>query len=397
MVKIITGLRRCGKSFLLFRLYHDHLLSRGVAPDHILEYSLEDLTNVDLLDPRALLAHIRTQVRDVEKYYILLDEIQLVENFEGLLNSLLHFRNVEVFVTGSNSRFLSSDIVTGFRGRGYEIRLHPFCYREFLQAGYASEDEAWDDFVNYGGIPVVLTGDTPEEKMELLNQLFRQVYVKDIRERHKLRHPGEFDELLDLLASSVGSLTSPLKLSRTFQSVKQKRISDLTLRSYLDHLEDAFLVSHAQRYDLRGKRYINSPMKYYFEDVGLRNARLGFRQQEENHLMENILFNELKVRGCKVDVGVVPIREVVDGKHVETKLEIDFVAYRGSKKYYLQSAFEMPNGDKAAQENRPLLAIRDSFKKIIVVKDNISVRRDEYGIATIGIRKFLQDPESLEV
>lgn len=397
LIKIITGIRRCGKSFLLSNLFHDHLLRSGTPEDHILEYSLETLDNAELRKPRAMLSAIRSRIADSRKYYILLDEIQLMEGFEELLNTLLHLRNADIYVTGSNSRFFSHDIITEFRGRGCEIRLHPLCFREFASAFDGTEDDAWDSYFNYGGMPLVLSHSTTEGKMDYLEQLFKQVYETDILERHHIRHPDELDELLDILASSVGSLTNPKRLSDTFQSVKGKRTNVKTLRSYIDHLRNAFLVDRAQRYDVKGKKYINSPMKYYFEDVGLRNIRLGFRQQEENHIMENIIFNELKVRGCKVDVGVVPIQEIAkDGKHIQKQLEIDFIAYKGSKKYYVQSAFAMLDTGKSEQEKRPLLKVDDSFGKIIVVRDNIGIRRDEKGITTIGLRKFLLDEDSLD-
>ena len=397
LVKIVTGIRRCGKSYLLFELFREHLLQTGIQADHILEYNLDSLDNVALREPLAMLTAIRSRLSDKGKYYILLDEIQLMKGFEELLNTLLHHRNVEIYVTGSNSRFLSRDIVTDFRGRGSEIRLHPLCFREYLSAFDGSEDEALDNFFNYGGIPLILSYPSPEGKMDYLDQLFRQVYETDIQERHGIRNMEEFDELLNVLASAVGSLTNPQKLSDTFRSVKKKPISPHTLRAYIAHLEDAFLVEKAMRFDVKGKKYINTPMKYYFEDVGLRNIRLGLRQQEENHIMENIIFNELRGRGCKVDVGVLPIQEFDSaGSHHSKQLEIDFIAYRGSRKYYIQSAFSVFDADKAEQERRPLLKVADSFKKIIIVRDNIGVRHDDFGITTIGLRKFLLDENSLE-
>ena len=397
LVKIVTGIRRCGKSYLLFELFREHLLRSGVPADHILEYNLDMLDNVALREPMAMLLSIRSRLVDDRKYYIFLDEIQLMKGFEELLNTLLHHRNVDIYVTGSNSRFLSKDIVTDFRGRSLEIRLHPLSFREYLSAFDGSEDDAWDNFFNYGGIPLVLSYPSPEGKMDYLDQLFRQVYVTDIQERHGIRNMEEFDELLNVLASAVGSLTNPQKLSATFRSVKKKSISPHTLRTYIAHLEDAFLLERAMRFDVKGKKYINTPMKFYFEDVGLRNIRLGLRQQEENHIMENIIYNELRVRGCKVDVGVVPIQEFDhDGVHHSRQLEIDFVVYRGSRKYYVQSAFSMADADKAEQERRPLLKVPDSFRKIIVVRDNIGIRHDDFGITTIGLRKFLLDENSLE-
>jgi uncharacterized protein len=398
LVKIITGIRRCGKSYLLFELFHDYLVSNGCSEDHIIEYSLDDLGNEGLREPHAMLAAIKSRIVDRGKYYVFLDEVQLIENFESLLNTLLHLRNVEVYVTGSNSRFLSHDIVTDFRGRGLEIRMHPLCFREFSSVYEGSLDQCWDDFFNYGGMPLTLSFAKPEQKMDYLEQLFRLVYESDIRERHRIRNGAELDDLLNILASAVGSLTNLKKLSDTFRSLKGKLISPKTLGTYIGYLEDSFLLDRALRYDVKGKKYISTPVKYYFEDVGLRNIRLGLRQQEENHVMENIIFNELKIRGCKVDVGVVPVREMdAEGKSREKKLEIDFVAYRGSQKYYIQSAFAMLDAGKEEQEKRPLIKVGDSFRKIVVVRDNIGVRRDEFGIATIGLRNFLLDPNSLEV
>ena len=398
LVKIITGIRRCGKSYLLFNLFHDYLNKNGVDDQHIIEYSLDSLDNEQLNEPHEMLNAIKSKIADKKKYYIFLDEIQLMPNFESLLNTLLHFRNAEIYVTGSNSKFLSKDIVTEFRGRGDEIRMHPLCFREFASAYPAADDDCWDDYFNYGGMPLVLSYSTPERKMNYLEQLFRQVYEADIMERHHVRNSEEFGELLDVLASAVGSLSNPKKLADTFQSLKGKTISPKTLRSYIGYMEDSFMLSKAIRFDVKGKKYINTPVKYYFEDVGLRNIRLGFRQQEENHIMENIIYNELKIRGCKVDVGVVPVQALDhQGKHHEKKLEIDFVAYLGNKKYYVQSAFAMFDPAKQEQEKRPLLNVGDSFRKLIVVRDNIGVRRDENGITTVGLRKFLLDSNSLEL
>ena len=398
LVKIITGIRRCGKSYLLFNLFHDYLNQTGIDDEHIIEFSMDSLDNEQLNDPHTMLAAVRARIKDRKKYYIFLDEIQMMPGFESLLNTLLHTRNAEVYVTGSNSHFLSKDIVTEFRGRGEEIRMHPLCFREFSLAYAAPDDECWEDYFNYGGMPLVLSYSSSERKMNYLEQLFRQVYEADIKERHHVRNTAEFDELLDVLASAVGSLTNPKKLADTFQSLKGKIISPKTLRSYIDYMEDSFMLNRALRYDVKGKKYINTPLKYYFEDVGLRNIRLGFRQQEENHIMENIIYNELKIRGCKVDVGVVPVQEFdSEGGHHEKKLEIDFVAYLGNQKYYIQSAFDMLDTGKEEQEKRPLLKVGDSFRKLVIVRDNIGVRRDENGITTIGLRKFLLDPNSLEI
>jgi len=398
LIKVVTGVRRCGKSYLLFNLFHDYLIEKGVAEDHIIEVALDDRSNKELRDPDQMLAYLKDRIKDKETYYIILDEVQLLSEFEDVLNSLLHIRNADVYVTGSNSRFLSSDVITEFRGRGDEIRMYPLSFREFCSAYPGSEEDAWEDYYTYGGLPLILTRETDEEKAEYLINLFQKVYLSDIIDRHKIRNREELDELVDILASAVGSLTNPLKLSKTFKSVKNKTISDKTLKKYIDYLTDAFLVSKAVRYDIKGRKYIGSPTKFYFEDVGLRNARLNFRQTEENHIMENIIYNELRIRGYRVDVGLVEIfGKNSDNKTEKKHLEVDFVATKGSEKYYIQSAFTMPTDEKRMQEERPLNAIGDSFKKIIVVKDNIKPRRDEMGIVTMGIRRFLLNKNSLEL
>lgn len=398
LIKIVTGVRRCGKSYLLFNLFHNYLLDKGVQEDHIIEVALDDRSNKALRDPDNMLDHIKARIVDRDIYYIILDEVQLLSEFEDVLNSLLHIRNADVYVTGSNSKFLSSDVITEFRGRGDEIRIHPLSFREYRSACNSSEDEAWDDYFTYGGLPLILSRQTAEEKAEYLTSLFEKVYLNDIIDRHRVRNREELDELVDILASAVGSLTSPLKLTNTFQSVKKKAISDKTLKKYMDYLTDAFLVSKAVRYDIKGRKYIGSPAKYYFEDVGLRNARLNFRQLEENHIMENILYNELRIRGYRVDVGLVEqFGKNSERKTTKKQLEVDFVATKGSEKYYLQSAFTMATPEKQAQEERPLNAIGDSFKKIIVVRDNIRVRRNDRGIVTVGIRNFLLDENSLNL
>ena len=398
LIKVVTGVRRCGKSYLLFNLFHDYLIDKGIPEDHIIEIALDDRSNKELRDPDKILVYIKGRIVDKETYYIILDEVQLLEEFEDVLNSLLRVRNADVYVTGSNSKFLSSDVITEFRGRGDEIRMYPLSFREYNSVFRGSADEAWDDYYNYGGLPLILTRKTDEEKAEYLINLFQKVYLSDIIDRHKIRNREELDELVDILASAVGSLTNPLKLSKTFKSVKNKTISDKTLKNYIDYLTDAFLVSKAVRYDIKGRKYIGSPAKYYFEDIGLRNARLNFRQTEENHIMENIIFNELRIRGYRVDVGLVEIfRKNRENKTEKKHLEVDFVATKGSEKYYIQSAFAMPSDEKREQEERPLNAIGDSFKKIIVVKDNIKVRRNEMGIVTVGIRNFLLNENSLDL
>lgn len=397
LIKVVTGVRRCGKSYLLFHIFHDYLIEKGIEPSHIIEIALDDRSNLKLRNPDVMLAYVKEQIADDKDYYIILDEVQFLEEFEDVLNSFLHIKNADVYVTGSNSKFLSSDVITEFRGRGDEIHVYPLNFREFLSVYDGSRDEAWDEYVMYGGLPFVLYRSTPEEKEEYLLSLFQTVYLSDIIERHHIRHKEELEELINILASATGSLTNSVKLSNTFKSVKNKTISSVTLKKYADYLEDAFLISKAGRYDIKGKKYINSLVKYYFEDVGIRNAKLGFRQVEENHLMENILYNELRNRDYLVDVGMVEtFGKSVDGKTVRKQYEIDFVASRGSRKYYLQSAFAMNNPEKLQQEQNSLLHVNDHFKKIIIVRDSIRPRRDEQGIVTMGILNFLMDESSLE-
>lgn len=398
LIKVVTGVRRCGKSYLLFNLFHNYLLDKGVKEDHIIEIALDDRSNKELRDPDNMLKYVKKRIVDRDTYYIILDEVQLLNEFEDVLNSFLHIRNADVYVTGSNSKFLSSDVITEFRGRGDEIRIYPLSFREYSSVYEGSADEAWDDYFTYGGLPLILSRETAEEKAEYLMSLFQKVYLSDIIDRHKVRNQEELDELVDILASAVGSLTNPLKLANTFKTVKKKTISDKTLKKYMDYLMDAFLVSKAVRYDIKGRKYIGSPSKFYFEDVGLRNARLNFRQMEENHIMENIIYNELRIRGYHVDVGLVEqFGKNSENKTTKKQLEVDFVATKGSERYYLQSAFAMTTPEKQAQEERPLNAIGDSFKKIIIVRDNIKVRRNDMGIVTIGIRNFLLDENSLNL
>ena len=398
LIKIVTGVRRCGKSYLLFNLFHNHLLEEGVDEEHIIEVALDDRSNKELRNPDNMLKFVKERIIDKETYYIILDEVQLLDEFEDVLNSFLHIRNADIYVTGSNSKFLSSDLITEFRGRGDEIRIYTLSFREFVSVYDGSMDEAWDEYFNYGGLPLILSMETVEDKIEYLTSLFQKVYLSDIVERNKVRNKDELDELVDILASAIGSLTNPSKLAKTFRSVKGKAISDKTLKNYIDYLIDAFLISKAKRFDIKGKRYIGSPAKYYFEDIGLRNARLNFRQVEITHIMENIIYNELRIRGYKVDVGLVEHYSTgKDGKRQKKQLEVDFVATKGSEKYYIQSAFAMNNEEKIAQEQRSLVNISDSFKKIIIVADNIKVRRNEEGITTMGLRNFLLDENSLNV
>lgn len=398
LIKVITGVRRCGKSYLLFHLFHNYLLESGIAENHMIEVALDDRSNKNLRDPDTMLQFIKDCIQDKEDYYIILDEVQYMDDFEDVLNSLLHIHNVDIYVTGSNSRFLSSDVITQFRGRGDEIHIYPLCFREYCSAFQGTLDEAWDDYVVYGGLPLILSMEEDEDKTEYLTSLFQKVYISDIVERHSVRNQAELDELVDILASATGSYTNYSKLVKSFKSIKNKTISDKTIKKYVDYLIDAFLISKAVRYDIKGRKYIGSPIKYYFEDVGLRNARLGFRQVEENHLMENIIYNELRIRGYHVDVGIVEHYEKdKNGKRSKKQLEVDFVATKGSEKYYIQSAFSMPTAHKVSQEQRSLLQISDSFRKIVVVGGSRKVRRDEHGIITIGLRNFLLDGGSLKL
>ena len=346
-----------------------------------------------------MLNYINEKITDEELYYILIDEVQLMDEFTDVLNSLMHIRNADVYVTGSNSKFLSTDVVTEFRGRGDEIHVYPLSFKEFTSVYDGSIYQAWDDYYNYGGMPYVVFCDTKKKKQEYVKSLFEKVYISDILERHKkIKNRDELDELLDILSSSIGSLTNPLKLSKTFKSVKNKNISDKTISNYIGYFEDSFLISKAKRYDVKGKRYINSPLKYYFEDIGLRNARLNFRQTEESHVMEKIIYNELKLRGYNVDVGIVEVYETdKKGKRTLKKYEVDFIATQGDNKYYIQSALEMNNEEKAKQERKSLVNINDSFKKIIVVKDDVKPRKDDNGITTIGIFNFLLEENSLDL
>ncbi|MBR6000471.1 MAG: ATP-binding protein [Oxalobacter sp.] len=389
-IKVVTGLRRCGKSYLLMNLFHRHLIESRVEPSHIIEIALDDRVFKELRNPDAMLSAIRKRIADNGQYYIILDEVQMMDEFEDVLNSLLHIQNADVYVTGSNSKFLSSDIITRFRGRGDPIHVHPLSFKEFVSVYDGSLDEAWDDYMTYGGMPQVLDYTLPDDKADYLQRLMQQVYLRDLAERYRLRNDQEFEELLDILASSIGSLTNPTKLSATFKSVKQKTVSDKTISSWLKCLEDVFLIHHAKRYDVKGKKYINTPLKYYFEDLGLRNARVNFRQQEESHLMENAIYNELRMRGFQVDVGIVPIMEKeTKGTVIRKQVEVDFVAGKGNRRIYIQSAMQMPDAEKMKQEKRPFLHIKDAFQRMIVVRNNIKPRIDENGIITMGLPNFL--------
>lgn len=398
LIKVITGIRRSGKSFLLFQIFREYLLKTGVDRSHILSVELDLYENRKYRDPETILGYIRSMITDGDPYYILLDEVQMLADFEEVLNSLMHIPNTDIYVTGSNSRFLSKDIITEFRGRGDEIHIYPLSFREFMTAFDGDRYEGWAQYVTYGGLPLAATLPTERQKAEYLERLFAETYLKDIVERNHVAKEEELGILINVLASSVGSLTNPTRIESTFRSEIHSDISLNTIRQYIEYLKDAFLISEAYRYDVKGRKYIGTPLKYYFEDVGLRNARLGFRQTEENHLMENIIYNELKVRGFQVDAGIVEERIREDGgRRAKKQLEVDFVANMGSRRYYVQSAFSLPDEKKIRQEKASLVRISDSFKKIIVVKDVIPVRRDEDGITTMSIYDFLLNENSLEL
>lgn len=398
MIKVVTGIRRCGKSYLLFNIFKNYLLEYGVTASHIITIELDQRKNKKYRDPDTILDYIESLIEDDEQYYIMLDEVQMLQEFEEVLNSLLHIRNADIYVTGSNSKFLSKDVITEFIGRGDEIHIYPLTFKEFMEAYDGDMYRGWAEYVVYGGLPLTVTMKTEEQKISYLTNLFKETYLKDIIERHHIEKTQELEDLVNILASAIGSLTNPPKIEATFKSAIQSTISLNTIRQYIEHLEDAFIINKANRYNVKGRKYIGTPLKYYFEDVGLRNARLGFRQVEETHLMENIIYNELRSRGYTVDVGVVEKRGTDEnGKEYKNQLEIDFVANLGSKRYYIQSAFSMPTEEKRIQEKASLVSVNDSFKKIIVVKDVVNVTRDEDGITTMSIYDFLLKENSLEL
>ena len=398
MIKVITGIRRCGKSYLIFKLFKHYLKEIHISDDHIIEIALDERKNKNYRNPDVLLDYVENKIKDNELYYLLLDEVQLLDDFEEVLNSLLHIPNLDIYVTGSNSRFLSKDIITEFRGRGDEIHVFPLTFKEYMQGYSGDAYRGFADYIMYGGLPLILSMKTEEQKVEYLTRLFEETYIKDIRERNRIDKIQELNDLINVLASAVGSLTNPSKIEATFKSKLHSDISINTIRQYIAFLQDAFVIHEAQRFDVKGRKYIGSPLKYYFEDVGLRNARLGFRQHEETHLMENILYNELRARGFSVDVGVVPIRKTVSsGERERSQLEIDFIATLGSRKYYIQSAFSLPDEEKIKQEKTPLLNVGDSFKKIIIVHDTLNIRRDDDGITTMNIYDFLLNEHSLDM
>ena len=398
MIKVVTGVRRCGKSYLLFNLFCHHLKEAGIAADHIIKVDLEDRRNKELRDPDALLRYIDSHMTDQQMYYILLDEVQHVNEFEDVLNSYLKIENADVYVTGSNSRFLSTDVITEFRGRGDEIKIAPLCFREFMSVYQGTKEKGLEEYLLYGGLPKVLDYPTMERKVEYLKSLFKKTYLTDIKERYKIKNDDDLEELIDIVASSIGELTNPSKLENTFQTVKHSNITHTTIKSYLDMLQDVFLIERSVRYDIKGRRYIDTPAKYYFSDLGLRNARINFRQYEETHLMENLIYNELRLRGMSVDVGVVVKNEKdANGVSVRKQLEVDFVCNQGSQRYYIQSALRLPSEEKREQEVRSLKSINDSFRKFVITEDLISRYHDNEGITYMNIYEFLLDENSLQI
>lgn len=398
LIKVVTGMRRCGKSYLLFNLFKEYLVNEGVNENHIIEIAFDSFENRKYRDPEVLFPYLMEKIADNEMYYVLLDEVQMLDDFESVLNSLGRKKNVDVYVTGSNAKFLSKDIITEFRGRGDEVHMYPLTYSEFMSVYDGDKQEGWRDYVLFGGIPLVLGFETADQKSDFLKSLFEETYISDITGRNNIRNKAELEELLNILSSAIGSLTNPSKLSATFKSVKNKSISKDTIIKYIDYLKDSFLIDSAIRYDIKGKKYINTPSKYYFTDLGLRNARLNFRQVEETHAMENIIFNELKVRGYNVDVGVVVMNEVdKNGKKIRKQLEVDFVCNKGSKRFYIQSVYALPDKEKMEQEQRSLVNTGDGFKKIIITKDAVAPLYNDEGILVMSVFDFLLNPDSMEI
>ena len=398
LIKVITGMRRCGKSYLLFNLFKDYLISEGIEESHIIEIAFDAYENKQFRDPDVLYPYLKEQIKDDDMYYVLLDEVQLLGEFEAILNSLTRMKNVDVYVTGSNARFLSKDVITEFRGRGDEVHMYPLSFAEFMSVYPGTKQDGWNEYMLYGGLPLVLSFATPDQKIAFLKSLFEETYISDIVGRHNIRNKAELEELLNILSSAIGSLTNPEKLSATFRSVKNKKISSATIRKYIDYLCDSFLIDSAVRYDVKGKKHIDTPVKYYFTDMGLRNARLNFRQLEETHSMENIIFNELKIRGFNVDVGVIIQYDTNEkGNSIRKQLEIDFVCNKGSKRYYIQSAYAIPDQAKMEQEQRSLMLTGDFFKRIIITKDTPAPHYNENGVLIMSVYDFLLDENSLDI
>lgn len=410
-VKVVTGIRRCGKSYLMNDIFYNYLIESGVKKDHVVKFAFDSADDLLLIgedlqelakykrkvDPKKFMAYISQKTTDDGMYYLLLDEVQNLDCFEAVLNGYLRKKNLDVYVTGSNSKFLSSDVLTEFAGRGDEIHVLPLSFSEFFTQQNDGFDYALDDYMIYGGLPAVAVMQTPEQKSSYLKTQLQNVYLKDIVERHNLGSDENISELLDIIASGISSLTNPTKLSNTFKSVKNSSLSAITVNNYITYMQEAFILSKALRYDVKGRKYIGTPYKIYFEDTGLRNARLDFRQIEQTHLTENVIYNELRYRGYNVDVGVVDVRETENGKSERKQLEIDFVANQGNKRYYIQSAYDIPTEEKMKQETKSFDKTNDSFKKIIVVGKNIRPRRDQKGYLIVGIKDFLLDPDSLEL
>ena len=398
LIKVITGMRRCGKSYLLFTLFKDYLLSEGIEKNHIIEIAFDAYENKQYRDPDVLYPYLKEQIKDDGMYYVLLDEVQLLGEFEAILNSLTRMKNVDVYVTGSNARFLSKDVITEFRGRGDEVHMYPLSFAEFMSVYPGAKQDGWNEYMLYGGLPLVLSVTAPDQKIAFLKSLFEETYISDIVGRHNIRNKAELEELLNILSSAIGSLTNPEKLAATFRSVKNKKISSNTIKKYIDYLCDSFLIDRAVRYDVKGKKYIDTPVKYYFTDMGLRNARLNFRQLEETHSMENIIFNELKIRGFNVDVGVIIQYDTNEkGNSVRKQLEIDFVCNKGSKRYYIQSAYAIPDQAKMEQEQRSLMLTGDFFKRIIITKDTPAPYYNENGVLIMSVYDFLLNENSLDI
>ncbi|MBD5497503.1 MAG: ATP-binding protein [Lachnospiraceae bacterium] len=410
LIKVITGIRRCGKSYLLNTIFYNYLIENGVDENHIIRFAFDSADDLYLIgenlikiekekrriDPEKFMAYIRSKTTDGGMYYLLLDEVQMLDCFESVLNSYLRKDNIDVYVTGSNAKFLSKDVITEFAGRGDEIHMHPLNFSEFMSVYSGDKYEGLSEYMLYGGIPLVVLREDANDKAATLKNLFSEIYIRDIYNRNKVRNQGELEDLLNILSSSIGSLTNPEKLKNTFRTVKKSKITSNTVKKYLDYFEDSFLIESAQRYDIRGKAYIETPKKYYFSDMGLRNARIDFRQFEQTHAMENVIYNELRMRGYSVDVGVVTIAENKNGKVARKQLEVDFVCNLGSVRYYIQSAYSIPDEEKLLQETRPFRKIDDSFKKVVITKDVVPKHYNEYGILTLNIYDFLLEPSSIE-
>lgn len=411
LIKVITGIRRCGKSYLLNTIFYHYLLENGVDENHIIRFAFDSADDLSLIgenlikiekskrrvDPEKFMMYIRSKITDSKMYYLLLDEVQMLDCFEAVLNGYLRKDNMDVYVTGSNAKFLSKDVITEFAGRGDEIHMYPLSFSEFMSVYKGDKYEGLSEYMQYGGIPLIVLREGANNKIVALENLFHEIYMRDIYQRNRIRNHGELEDLLNILSSSIGSLTNPEKLKNTFRTVKKSRITANTIKKYLDYFEDSFLIESAQRYDIKGKSYIETPKKYYFSDIGLRNARISFRQIEQTHIMENIIYNELRMRGYNVDVGVIPIAEKnKKGSVIRKQLEVDFVCNLGSARYYIQSSYSIPDEVKRAQEIRPFRKIDDSFKKIIITKDIVPAQYDENGILTLNIYDFLLNPSSIE-